>query len=102
MENRLFFASHVCLCNIYPLCAFVITLYFPSEEERKHEGGTMRDYRRLSTQNNHKAHNLSLSHIHIYHYIKKKEKNILHKHINTYDGVQKSGPSIKKNVGFKI
>lgn len=92
MENRLFFAYHVCLCNIYPLCAFVITLYFPSEEERKHEGGTMRDYGRLSTQNNHKAHNLTLSHIHKNTTTSKKKKAF---NINTYGGVQKSEPSIK-------
>lgn len=100
MENRLFFASHVCLCNIYPLCAFVITLYFPSEEERKHKGETVRDYRRLSTQNNHKAHNLSLSHIHKNTTSSKKKKKKIFD-INTYGGVQKLEPSII-NVGFKI
>lgn len=34
-ENRLFFASYVCLCNIYPLCAFVVTLY--KSPQRKKE-----------------------------------------------------------------
>lgn len=91
MENRLFFAYHVCLCNIYPLCAFVITLYFPSEEERKHEGGTMRDYGRLSTQNNHKAHNLTLSHIH-------KNTTTSKKYIWWCPKVR----ALNKNVGFKI